>query len=42
VETTIECILRQIGWAGMNWTDLAEDRKKWKAVVNTVTNYRVP
>jgi hypothetical protein len=39
---TMECILTQIGWVGMNWIDLAEDRKKWKAVVNTVMNYLVP
>jgi hypothetical protein len=27
---------------GMDWIDLAQDRKKWRAVVNTVMNIRVP
>jgi len=26
---------------GMDWTDLAEDRDKWRAVVNTVMNFQV-
>jgi hypothetical protein len=34
--------LNEIRWGGMNWIDLAEDRDKWRAVVNTVMNFRVP
>jgi hypothetical protein len=34
--------LRVIGWDGMNWIDLAEDRGQWRALVNTVMNLRVP
>jgi hypothetical protein len=30
--------LREIGWGGMDWIDLAQDR----ALVNTVMNLRVP
>jgi hypothetical protein len=31
--------LREIGWDGMNWIDLAQDdRDQWKAFVNTVMN----
>jgi hypothetical protein len=26
----------------MDWTDLAQDRDKWQAAVNTVTNLYVP
>jgi hypothetical protein len=34
--------LREIGWDGMDWIDLAEDRDRWRALVNTVMNLRVP
>jgi hypothetical protein len=34
--------LREIGWASMNWIDVAQDRDKWRALVNTVINLRVP
>jgi hypothetical protein len=32
----------EIGWVGMYWIDLAEDRDQWRAVVNTVLNLWVP
>jgi hypothetical protein len=38
----IKIDLREIGWAGMNWIDLARDRNQWRALVNTVMNFRVP
>jgi hypothetical protein len=34
--------LREIGWGGMDWIDLAQDRDQWRAVVNTIMNLRVP
>jgi hypothetical protein len=34
--------LNEIGWIGMEWIDLAEDRNQWRALVNTVTNIQVP
>jgi hypothetical protein len=34
----IKMDLREIGWVGMNWTDLALDREHWRALVNTVMN----
>jgi hypothetical protein len=34
--------LREIGWGGMDWTDLAEDKDKWRALVSTVMKLRVP
>jgi hypothetical protein len=34
--------LREIGWDGMDWIKLAEDRDKRRALVNTVMNLRVP
>jgi len=33
---------RQIGWEGVDWMHVTQDRDKWRAVVNTVTNLRVP
>jgi hypothetical protein len=38
----IEIDLRDIGWDGMDWIDLAEDRDQWRALVNTVMNLQVP
>jgi hypothetical protein len=34
--------LREIGWGGIDWIDLAQDRDQWRALVNTVINLRVP
>jgi hypothetical protein len=38
----IKMYLREIGWDGMDWIDLAQDRNQWRALVNTVMNLRVP
>jgi hypothetical protein len=38
----IKMDLREIGWNGMDWIDLAQDRDQWRAPVNTVMNLRVP
>jgi hypothetical protein len=32
----------EIGWDGMDWIDLAQDRDQLRAIVNTVMNLRVP
>jgi hypothetical protein len=34
--------LREIGWGGVDWIDLVQDRDQWRALVNTVMNLRVP
>jgi hypothetical protein len=34
----IKIDLREIGWAGMDWIDLGQDRDQWRAPVNTVMN----
>jgi hypothetical protein len=38
----IKMDLREIGWDGMDWIDLAQDRDQWRVLVNTVMNLRVP
>jgi hypothetical protein len=38
----IKIDLREIGWDGVDWIDMAEDREQWRALVNTVLNFRVP
>jgi hypothetical protein len=34
--------LREIEWGGMDWIDLSQDRDRWRALVKTVINLRVP
>jgi hypothetical protein len=41
-EDNIRIDLREIGWGGVDWIDLAQDRGQWRAAVNTVMNFRVP
>jgi hypothetical protein len=38
----IKIDLIEIGWDGVDWIDLAQDRDQWRAHVNTVMNLLVP
>jgi hypothetical protein len=38
----IKINLREIGWDGGVWIDLAQDRDQWRALVKAVMNLRVP
>jgi hypothetical protein len=38
----IKMDLIEIGWVGVYWIDLAQDRDQWMALVNTVMNLRLP
>jgi hypothetical protein len=38
----IKMYLRDIGWGGMDWIDLAQDKDHWRALVNMVMNFQVP
>jgi hypothetical protein len=37
----IKIDLREIGWDGMDWIDLVQERNHWRALVKTVMNFRV-
>jgi hypothetical protein len=36
----IKIDLSEIGWDGVGWVDLAQDRDQWRALVNTVMNIK--
>jgi hypothetical protein len=38
----IQMDLREIGWSGMDWIYLAQDRGQWRALGNTIMSLRVP
>jgi hypothetical protein len=38
----IKMDLREIGRDRVDWIDMAQDRDQWRALVNTVLNFRVP
>jgi hypothetical protein len=41
-DNTSKMDLREIGWDGLDWIELAQDRDLWRALVNMVMNLQVP
>jgi hypothetical protein len=40
--TRIRMDLVEVGWGDVGWIGLAQDKKRWRALVNSVLNLRVP
>jgi hypothetical protein len=41
-EDNIKIDLRETGFGDVDWIHLAQDRDRWRALVNTIMNLRVP
>jgi hypothetical protein len=38
----IRMALGEVGWGDVDWIGVAKDRNRWRALVNSVLNLRVP
>ena len=41
-EDNIKMDYQEVGWGGMDWIDLAQERDRWWALVNAIMNLQVP
>jgi hypothetical protein len=41
-EDDIKVDFHEMGFGGVDWIEVAQDRDRWQALVNAVMNFRVP
>jgi hypothetical protein len=41
-KTILKWSVKEVRWGGTDWNDMAQDRDKWRTLVNAVMNLRVP
>jgi hypothetical protein len=41
-ENNIKMDIKEMGWESMDWINLAHDKDRWRVLVNTIMNLRVP
>jgi hypothetical protein len=42
IKFKINLDLVEVGWSDVGWIGLAQDRNRWRALVNSILNFRVP
>jgi hypothetical protein len=41
-EDNMKMDLQEVGWGDTDWINMAQDRHRWRAVVNAAINFQVP
>ena len=41
-EDNIKMVFQEVGCGGMDWIEVAQDRDRWRVIVNVVMNLRFP
>jgi hypothetical protein len=41
LKDNVRMYLKEIGWEGVDWLHLAQNRDQWRALMNTIMNLRV-